>query len=48
MSEYINSVKEIAKQSGLSEQWIRQLCKTGKLSAVRLGREWVILQGWKK
>lgn len=48
MSGHLKTIKEAAKQYGSSEQWIRSLCRRGKIKAVKLGREWIILEEVKK
>ena len=43
------SVKEAAEKVGVSERWIQQLCKDGKIeSAMRLGGTgpWIIPKMW--
>ena len=48
MSEHLYSVEEIAAQAGKSTRWIRKLCLTGKINAVKVANSWIILERWKK
>ena len=43
------SVKEAAEKAGVTERWIQQLCKDGKIEgAMRLGGTgpWIIPKSW--
>jgi hypothetical protein len=48
MSEHLYSVEDIATQMGKSTRWIRKLCLTGKLKAIKIANSWVILERWNK
>jgi hypothetical protein len=48
MSENLYSVEEIAAQMGKSARWVRKLCLTGKINAVKVANSWIILERWKK
>lgn len=37
------TVAEVAKQMGCIPCWVRVLCQQGRLHAVKVGRDWVIL-----
>ena len=36
------TIRETAKETGLSEHFIRRLCKTGKITAVPVGNRYMI------
>lgn len=39
--ERLISLKEAAARSGLSTGFLRRLCRTGRIDAVKVGRDWV-------
>ncbi len=39
------STREVAARMGCSEQWVRELIRSGRLPAQRVGRTWVIDPG---
>jgi len=39
--ERLISLKEAAARSGLSAGFLRRLCRTGRIDAVKIGRDWV-------
>ena len=39
--ERLISLKEAAARSGLSTGFLRRLCRTGKINATKVGRDWV-------
>jgi hypothetical protein len=41
------TVEEIAAQMGKSGRWVRYLCNSGKLNAIKHGNVWIILEAWK-
>lgn len=47
MSQNLYSVEEVAAQLGKSTRWIRKLCITGKLKAIKVANAWVILENVK-
>jgi hypothetical protein len=47
MSQNLYSVEEIATKLGKSTRWVRMLCCTGKLKAVKVANAWVILENVK-
>ena len=44
MSQHLYSVEEVAEKMGKSTRWIRKLCITGKLKAIKVANAWVILE----
>ena len=42
MDERLISLKEAAARSGLSTGFLRRLCRTGVIAAVKVGRDWVV------
>ena len=42
MDERLLSLKEAAGRSGLSTGFLRRLCRTGAIPAVKVGRDWVL------
>jgi excisionase family DNA binding protein len=41
-NERLISLKEAAAQSKLSTGFLRRLCRTGKINAVKVGRDWLV------
>lgn len=44
MSQHLYSVEEVAAKINKSTRWVRKLCITGKLKAVKVANAWVILE----
>ena len=38
----MRTIKETARETGLAEHYIRQLCILGKICCVRAGRKWLV------
>lgn len=42
MDERLLSLKEAAARSGLSTSFLRRLCRQGVVTAVKVGRDWIV------